>query len=284
MIAGHRGFSSPPGSTLNVDYSNPPVHEVVVDLQFSDEVEAAALQEIQHLVQEEQKLPLVEPLFTQQVVFGEGQSGEFHQASQRQFSGWLFRGDSEDWVLKVMKQGFSLHAVRPGPWPSGPYVGWSAIADRFERVHSTLKGTYEEAQLKRIGLRYLNRLALPKADDLANWLTVGFHAPTFLEKPYAFSARQTWEVAGPGPGLSATLNLAKIQIEDQKIAEGNQGILLDIEIFNLWVKDAPEYENALDWLAGAHEMENRVFESCVTDQTRNLFGEADELRPGSQTG
>ena len=43
------------------------------------------------------------------------------------------------------------------------------------------------------------------------------------------------------------------------------GVTLDIDVFNLWVRDAPDFDAVPEWFARAHLFENAVFESCIRD-------------------
>ena len=52
------------------------------------------------------------------------------------------------------------------------------------------------------------------------------------------------------------------------------GTLLDIEIFNVWVREAPTYEDLPSWLDEAHSIENATFEASITKKLRESFGES----------
>jgi uncharacterized protein (TIGR04255 family) len=130
---------------------------------------------------------------------------------------------------------------------------------------------FGEVKVKRAGLRYLNRIALPKHADVAEWLRLGMTAPELLAEPFAFNLRETWERIQGFDGLSATLGLARIHIEDALLATDHDGVLLDIEVFNLLIAHAPSFRQVPDWFVRAHDAENRVFEGCMTDALRNSF-------------
>jgi uncharacterized protein (TIGR04255 family) len=119
----------------------------------------------------------------------------------------------------------------------------------------------------------LNRIAVPERSDVSQWFTLALNAPTFLTDVWTFNLRQTWaSLAGYGD-LSATLGLAKIEIDEPRLKEGHQGILFDIDIFNLWPQTAPSFDDLPEWFHRAHEAENQVFETCIKDPLRQIFGE-----------
>ena len=43
------------------------------------------------------------------------------------------------------------------------------------------------------------------------------------------------------------------------------GVTLDIDVFNLWVRDAPDFDAVPGWFERAHLFENMIFERCVTE-------------------
>jgi uncharacterized protein (TIGR04255 family) len=48
-------------------------------------------------------------------------------------------------------------------------------------------------------------------------------------------------------------------------------VLLDIDVFNLWIPKAPSYDKLPDWFKRAHEIENQIFEGSITDPLRERF-------------
>ena len=45
------------------------------------------------------------------------------------------------------------------------------------------------------------------------------------------------------------------------------GVTLDIDVFNLWVRDAPDFDAVPEWFDRAHLFVNAVFESCIRPKT-----------------
>jgi uncharacterized protein (TIGR04255 family) len=134
-----------------------------------------------------------------------------------------------------------------------------------------VKGVYGSLTPKRVGLRYLNRIAAPAESDPRDWFELQLVAPSFLLQPFSFDLRFTWAVVEGAENLSTTVRLVKIKIEDEAVARGNMGMLLDIDVFNLWVRNAPQYSDLLPWFERAHTVENRVFEASVSDSLRATF-------------
>jgi uncharacterized protein (TIGR04255 family) len=250
-------------------YRNPPVHEVILDVQFQNGLDERVLRGLRERFTE--LFPQAEPQNLMQVQLVLGPTGQAFQSTGAQFGGWLLKGPDPRWVLQLGQTAITFHAVRQGVWPVGEYAGWSAIHDRFVEVCRYL-GPYGALAPRRVGLRYLNRIAVPEG-NLSQWFTVTLNAPAVLTDVWSFNLRQTWATVEGYADLSATLGVAKIEIEEPRLREGRQGILFDIDIFNLWPPTAPSFDDLPEWFQRAHEAENLVFESCITDPLRQTFGE-----------
>lgn len=261
----------------NPQYENPPVHEVVVAVNFVADLDTPTLQQIQKQLRESSDFRDINPLISSQFIMVSGSPDfppQLHE-NQRSFDGWIFRDIPPGRVLRIQRTAFTYHFVRPGSWPKGPYPGWKAILSQYRTFHAILKPYLQDVPIKRIGLRYLNRVAIPENDEPKNWFEIRLESPSCLKNTFAFDIRQTWATVDGDDDISVTVSLKKIEIEDKDLAIGNQGVLLDIDLFNLKAFKAPLYSDVLDWLERAHSLENRVFESCITEKLRANFGGAD---------
>lgn len=255
---------------VNLNYLEPPVHEVVLSLQLVESVHLALLEKLPQLLTSRFQHSDSRELtgFTMSV----GPAGPQLTRTVPQFDGWtLSDAKPPQRILMGGRQQVSLHAVRPGAWPSGNYLGWQTIRTEALEIFQLLRAIYATVPIQRIGLRYLNRIAIPKNSDLEDWFKIGFATPPFLLDPFLVNLRQTWGRVDGYPGLSATVGLDSIEIPDPKLRDDHAGFLFDIEIFNLWPKDAPSYQDIPSWCNDAHEVENRIFESSITESLRTRF-------------
>jgi len=250
------------------EYRNPPVHEVILDVQFQRGLDEPVLRELRGRLAE--SFPHVEQQNLMQVQMAVGPSGAGYQNMLSQFGGWVFKRDG-GWLVQTAPMSITLHLVRPGAWPAGPYPGWPVIYPEYLRVHAALQDVYGALEPKRAGLRYLNRIAIPQGENVNDWLEFKVTAPQVLHDLYSFNLRQIWARAGNYEDISATVGLAKIEVGDAALAAANQGVLIDIDVFNLWPERAPPYQRLPDWFARAHDVENEIFEGCITEQLRQRF-------------
>lgn len=281
LPAGTQSIAAPTPATLRPlldrdrmarrKYQNPPVHEIILDLQFKGSVSDEQLEAVGDLVGE---------TFGQRARFGgleiEGELSPFTAPTIRTksaLSGWAFSEDDPDRLLRVGRQQITLHFHRSEGWPAGSYVGWEAIFHRYTSALDRLAPIFGQSTARRAGLRYLNRIAVPKGTDLDRWLTIGPRDLDAVSDLWSFEIRQTWARVVNDPRLSATLRLSRIEVENEDLRTGHHGILLDIDVFNLRVKEAPSYDDAGSWFEAAHVAENQLFESCITPELRSLFDE-----------
>jgi uncharacterized protein (TIGR04255 family) len=247
-------------------YLAPPVHEVVFSLVFDSPVDRQVLEALPHLLESELPNRERRDVTAFGVTFGPG--GQQVTAKKPEFDGWVFRDAAPTRVLVASRKQLTFHAVRPGEWPSGEYAGWQLIEPQLKEVLTLLREVYANCGVRRAGLRYLNRVAVPRESEFEDWFRIGFTAPTFLRDPYAINLRQTWARIDSSDDLSATIGLATIEIPDPSLQSDHAGLLFDIEVFNLWVQHAPSYDELPAWFTRAHDVENDIFESSITEALR----------------
>ena len=150
-----------------------------------------------------------------------------------------------------------------------PYESW----EEFEPIISEALRTYQEVAepegIQRIGLRYLNHIALEMAEggiDLDKYFDffphVGQHLPQWHQS----------FICGVQIPFEDERDLAKVQLADQPAPEGAAAFLLDIDYFVNRAGAVP-FDAVAQWLAAAHLTAGQIFEGCITDELRHIFGE-----------
>ena len=252
-------------------FRNPPVHEVILALQVQTRTDLKALDGAVKLLSE----PFLDPperVETQLVELMGTPTGEAGARVRREVVGWSFRNQGPTKLVQATRDTLSIHAVRPGTWPVGPYPGWDVVGPWALNVFRELAPIYGGLGSARTSLRYLNRIAIPERTDLGAWFTIVPPAPEALADVSVFQFGQTWERVRDHDGLSATVRLAKIAIDHPDIQPGHQGALLDIEVFTRRGVEAPGFGALSDWFNAAHLVENAIFESSITPKLADTFG------------
>lgn len=251
------------------DYHDPPVHEVILDVKFQEELTEEVVMRIPQILGE----PCERVAFNQIEFAPDGST----RVSGDNFAHWQAEAlDACRWITRVSGNQILLNAVRPGPWPTGVYVGWPAVLARWATLVSRLEGTFR-AGIRRCGLRYVNKVALPMNAQLEDWLTIGLNAPPLLNEITNFQLRQSWKSVEGFDDLGVNLTMALLPPQEApqppKIA-----VVLDIDVFNFLVADAPTLSAIQGWFERAHAAENKVFEASITDRLRA------SLRPRAESG
>lgn len=104
--------------------------------------------------------PVVEPVSNVAVQLAT-LGGADPAVTQRQTAGWRFRSEDASWIVSMMPDNVALETSR--------YEHWEDFRTRLDDVlaatHEHLKPVFEQ----RLGLRYVNQLALPEVRQAADW-------------------------------------------------------------------------------------------------------------------
>lgn len=178
-----------------------------------------------------------------------------------------FRLLSGDGLKIVVVRGgsvlFSHHA---------PYPGWDSFISEARFLFDTLRSKVGVKKIKSVGLRYVNRLDIPlRAENPAivpsDYLVIGVSLPsTGLEKTMN-TFQMTAEVALNHDQLVARVTTATAVPE----LIDHAAMLFDIDI--IAEHNIPQREDEFWALVyRMREAKNRIFESGVTNKSRELFG------------
>lgn len=149
-----------------------------------------------------------------------------------------------------------------------PYPGWHDFFGRFARDWKLWKKAMSCRQIQRVGLRFINRIDIPRPSaaviEGTNYLGVFANLPAQLGPVSAYGVQAQFP---PDENqFLLTLNSATVP---SPILE-NVAILLDLDLGR--DIDPPQKDD--DLYALLHQMrvkKNAVFEACITDRARELF-------------
>src|SRR5436190_21927039 len=106
-------------------FRNPPVHEVILSLQFQARTDLRELDRASDLLPD--RFHTSEPLEAQHLEMAVTPTGDASVRVRKEVLGWVLKNEGPTRVVQVALDLLSVHAVRPGRWPVGPYPGWSKI-------------------------------------------------------------------------------------------------------------------------------------------------------------
>ena len=141
-------------------YTNPPVHEVILDVRFSDDANLLELQTVSANLQGMFGFSKITEQVQLNHSFTVG-SSPINNSVTKKTDGFIVATEDDSASISVLTRQLTMHLVRSKGWPSGEYIGWSNISERFGRVREYCAAAYSDLNLERVGLRYLNRIAIP---------------------------------------------------------------------------------------------------------------------------
>jgi uncharacterized protein (TIGR04255 family) len=233
-------------------YAKPPIIEAVIDFQFRADFSDKTLEKMLLLLKS--TFPQIEQQVTFDVQIAETKLG----VSPPKPSGFkLSSGDQLDIVL-LRKQAVTNSRL-------APYQGWPALEERTRRVWDRISKFVSYHDVRRVGVRYINRLDIPgqfiKTDE---WITMGLKPPSTISRTFGeFGFRVVTHEAQLGTILAC--GSVPSPLVD------HSSINLDIDVFA--DHDLPEREEEMwAFLRTMRQRKNEVFESCITEKMRQQFG------------
>jgi uncharacterized protein (TIGR04255 family) len=216
-------------------YPNPTIVEAICEIAFvSTSQERLSSRALYALVGDE--FPEMQPIANMlQIVVQPGlvfPSVPAPQQPQNAATGFRFGTATNDRFVQVSQNNFVYQIV------GGPYEGWDAFKAKLTDLWSTVSGVLKAEQIVKIGMRYVNRIALTDTHPhLSDWLQKSDDLPEALIASRAhFLARIE---STPSVDSLKLVTLAN-QIADSASPRG--AILLDIDCLS---NEAHEASNEL---------------------------------------
>ena len=174
----------------------------------------------------------------------------------------LSSADQADLVL-VFPNGIAIARV-------APYPGWEHLRERAQAAWAEWRRSVAYSPLTRLGIRYLNRIDIRLGGepvlDLDLYLNFRPHIPKIGKGPISgYMLQATLPTANDLWSASITSTIVSPPPLINHVS-----LLLDIDIFR--TQAIPGNEAEL-WRAveEARALKNSVFESCISDKSRELF-------------
>jgi uncharacterized protein (TIGR04255 family) len=152
-----------------------------------------------------------------------------------------------------------------------PYPGWDEFFNRFQRDWKVWKRAVGFRQIKRIGVRYINRIDIPVPSDRpdkiveeSNFLNVYPMAPKEISPFSAYAIQMTSQLNSVGCQLALQSAVVPSPVLD------HISVVVDQDIAR--IVDIPQKDEALfSLLEDIRVAKNSVFEACISDKSRELF-------------
>ncbi|HEU4386773.1 MAG TPA: TIGR04255 family protein [Blastocatellia bacterium] len=244
-------------------YSNPPLIEAVCEFRLSAESKWDLT--VPGLMYERLRsdFPNKEQRVFQEVQITQGPEGlqQRLQASER----ILLLTSDKNIFIQLGPRLLAVNCLKP-------YPTWEGFMPRIDSAFDALRTVVEIRGFQRVALRYVNRIELPAS--VVN-----------LEEYFEFGPMVGDSLMAEFPRGMADLTVGCVfshngggdQCKVQLItaapdSPGNSAFLLDLDYFTSPPR-VVKVDEAVGWVVSTHEKIERVFEGCITQRLRDLFGE-----------
>lgn len=242
-------------------YKKAPILEAVLEFRWSS---VKSLEELENA--------LAQPAF-----------GNFEAAKPRRSMSATFDIESGGVSQDIQQVGYDL-ALKDGTErvfleeskfvfiQSAPYDRWDYFYRRSLELLGPIIQALDIGEFTRVGVRFVNRIDIPLSAagnfNTDDYLTIKFDGPRqdlgIIEE---FQMRVVKKTQNEGISYALVVATAAPPLPDYG------SIVLDIDVFSL--KPVPASGPSLDTILATMRAEkNDIFERCLTDQARDLFGGA----------
>ena len=149
-----------------------------------------------------------------------------------------------------------------------PYQGWQGFRSRIVRDWELWRSSVGFCQVERLGMRYINRIDMPLEDPVTyyeDYVNIYPAVPEVLNPCISHSV----SVRVVSKDIGGEVNVRSAVVESP--VPNHMAIVLDLDVSRMISEPASDGE-LLDFLDKARAKKNEVFEACISDKARELFG------------
>ncbi len=242
--------------TVNKQYKNPPITEVVCEFRF--ELEGVFDQKMVDLFFNEikEKFPKKKKGQIHQMKFEINPKEQSFNKTFEEFD--QFFSDDEKTLIQLDKGRLSIHKLKP-------YNSWQKFYPLINLVFNSYIKNIKIKSIQRIGLRYINNFIIPLFSfDIEQYFNLrpamGKNLPQDL---VSF-------MVGTIFAFESGRDNIKVQLLDRMAAQGKTTFVLDMDYF-LVNPGSIQTNEITQWITSAHKNIEDVFEAVLKDKTKELF-------------
>jgi uncharacterized protein (TIGR04255 family) len=148
-----------------------------------------------------------------------------------------------------------------------PHADWDDFRPRIENAYARFSEIIGVEGIRTINLRYINTIVVPEEEIALDDYFSFF--PTF---PGELKALPVGFITGAEFSFDDGRDNCRVELTDAVAeAPGTTAFLLNIDYY-LTEEGEIGTGDVIDWIARAHERVEMIFEACITDRLRDLFG------------
>lgn len=238
-------------------YAHAPITEAIIDLRVKKlgETKLAALSDWCNDLSERYPTKFDRQYAEGTIHFGNEVSTK---AAQNKVGYLLQSGDKKN-VFQPRLDGFTFSRL-------APYESWAPFSEEAHQLWGSYREIMGEIAISRLAVRYINRIELPlPMENLSDYLR--FYPEIPDELPDDVSGL-LMRLSIPHSDLGATCMLTET-LENSSVPE-SASVILDIDLYR--DQSVPQEDTEIwHYFEQLHDRKNQIFESCVTDRSRELF-------------
>jgi len=242
-------------------YGRPPITEAVIGITFESPIEMKLLDSVKKKYTE--YYPQCQSVANYRLnVEIDEQNTQTNQpiVNSEQDSGYRLSSKDMTQLLLVWPSNFTISQL-------APYSGWDEFIVRFVRDWKKWKRVIGHKKIRRIGVRYINRIDIPSSGTLIEY---EHYLHIYPKLPDLFPPLNSYNVQCilPVENIGCQLRLNSSVVPSPIL--NHASFIIDQDIFmdsNVPQKDSEIFE----LLNLIRDEKNRVFESCISDKARGLF-------------
>jgi len=172
----------------------------------------------------------------------------------------IFKSEKATKLVGVSSESLSIHTLRP-------YEGWEEFKQRIDKSYQTYLEVTQASAIKSIAIRYINQIfvSTDQTIHLDEYFTVHPSLPNGVSGKVSGFIHRTRSIYEDIP-VTLTVTLS-----DAPAPHGQSAFILDLEVIQEWIENPLAVDAALTVLDELKQRETQVFESLITDRTRELF-------------
>ena len=188
----------------------------------------------------------------------DGISELIHRA---QWSGLRLQDTEQSYVAQFMPAGVIFSRLKP-------YDTWETFKQEAIRFWDIFLELAEPTVIKRLGIRYINRIPLENDVSPSTYLKLGSHnLPGINISPASFFYKDTYQI----PNYPYIVHWTRtIQPQQQSLTD-RKALIFDIDVFTTELLQLDQ-GTLNQRLSEMRWLKNKVFFSCITDTALDRFG------------
>ena len=240
--------------------TNSPILEAVIhwEAHSSKPLEQILLKE--ELTKRLPEYPIIKPQYGIEARIG-WTPDDTSQFSQRtQWDGFRLEDSPTNYVAQFTHTGIAFSRVKS-------YESWENFKTEALRVWDVFVELAEPKTIRRLGVRFINRILLKQDESISTYLTSEPYRLSGLEiSPKSFFYQDTYLVSN----YPYQINLVRTIQPEQSGAGSEKALIVDIDVFTNEVSSIRE--NLNQQLAEMRWLKNKIFFSNITETALNNFG------------